>query len=148
MQTEKMSEFNMYSKKVASLIAKSGWYEARVSKGWLQSILEIKFSVPSSHACNFIREFHGLTIEPATLGVDFHPGNIQIDPQLAFGEDDRFAYFSKKVNDDIFPVGEAFGGHQFVGIGSAGYFYVFMDDYIVTKKNENDLFEHILLGLM
>jgi hypothetical protein len=50
-----------------------------------------------------------------------------LDPSLALGEDERFLAASRLVGAALFPLGEAYCGHAFLGIDSLGRVYV-VDD--------------------
>jgi hypothetical protein len=58
-----------------------------------------------------------------------------IDPALAAGEEDRFAAFDDFVVGSLFPLGEAHGGHAFLGIDRAGTVYL-VGDFLARLEND------------
>ena len=70
----------------------------------------------SSVARSVLKEFGGLHIKSEGPGVACARSDLEINPLLARGEEDRFFSFNCFRGKQLFPLGEAVVGHVFAAI--------------------------------
>ena len=96
----------------------SGWYPGRNVdiSAWLQAP---HTTGPHPAAVRFLTEFGGLHIpKKGTAGIDFAQVEMNFDPTLSGPLDNR-----------LYPLGEADGGHASIGIDDTGAVYLVFGDY-------------------
>ncbi len=93
-------------------------------------------------------EFGGLHIGAAGPGVDRSPSELNLDPTVAAGEDDRFLdYFPELHGRAVFPLGEVDGGNGFLGIDTTGRTYLLMDEVCGRWPTFISAIEGLLRGI-
>jgi hypothetical protein len=93
----------------------AGWYPGRRVDfdGWAQELAKDNVR-PHPAAAEFLAEFGGLHIpKKGPAGIDFAPVEVEFDPTLV-----------GPVGDDLYPLGEAGGGHASIGIDESGVVYL------------------------
>jgi hypothetical protein len=63
-------------------------------------------------------------------GVDCARGGFDLTPTLAKGEEDRFDGFGAWEGGPLFPLGEIYDSHYFLGIDDAGVVYIVGDTIV------------------
>ena len=69
-----------------------------------------------------------------------------LDPTLAASESDRFRDFVAVLNTNLYPLGEAVGGHYFLTIGENARVYLLVQDVILLGDNIDEALENLILG--
>lgn len=72
----------------------------------------------------FLQEFGGLTVNVSGPGISCARAPFELDPELAWGEDDRFAEWGESIGHRLFPLGELDHGRFFLGIDEVGAIYL------------------------
>ncbi|MFB4282316.1 MULTISPECIES: SUKH-3 domain-containing protein [unclassified Nonomuraea] len=73
-------------------------------------------------AARFLSEFGGLSVDSSSGGGAPEP--FELDPSLAYGEEDRFIDWSEVIGHSLYPLGELDGGRFFLGIDEVGRIYL------------------------
>jgi SUKH-3 immunity protein len=100
----------------------------------------------SSAAERTLEEFGGIQASRSGPGLDCARGAFVLDPELADGEEERFASFSNLVAGALFPIGEAYDGHAFLGIDEAGVVYLVGDSLHRLGENIYCALDAVLEG--
>jgi hypothetical protein len=74
-----------------------------------------------------LREFGNLRVQQTGPGHDFARSTFVIDPTLP-GDGALFRRLEGKLGAPTYPLGEAVGGHAFMGIVEDGRVFLVMDD--------------------
>jgi SUKH-3 immunity protein len=93
----------------------AGWYPGRRVNidAWVQQLAKDQGQLPPA-AAELLAEFGGLHIpKKGPAGVDFAPVEVEFDPTLA-----------GPIGDDLYPLGEAGGGHAGLAIDESGVVYL------------------------
>jgi hypothetical protein len=93
-----------------------------------------------------LEEFGGIRLECEGAGLGCARGSVHFDPTLALGEEDRFRAVFHEAGREMFPLGEAFGGHAFVGIDAEGRVYLIDDDVRLLGDTVYRALDSIVLG--
>jgi hypothetical protein len=93
-----------------------------------------------------LEEFGGLRASKSGPGEQCARGGFVIEPELAAGEQDRFAAFSAFVAGTLFPIGEAYDGHAFLGIDEEGAVYLVGDSLDLLGREIYSSLDAILEG--
>ena len=93
-----------------------------------------------------LAEYGGLKVDVHGAGIDVAKGGFQIDPLLAQGEEERFSTLGRSCGVRLYPLGEAYGGHAFLGIDERGEVYLLMDDVTWVARDMTEALEAIVLG--
>lgn len=94
----------------------------------------------------FLHEFGGLRIEVGGPGVNVARVPFEFDPDLAIGEEERFAELSDVFGPKFFPVGELANGEFFLGIDENGVLYRVLGDAAAYGPVDLAL-EHLFSGI-
>lgn len=112
-------------------LSTAGWTPTRcereVVREWRTALERPSGFRMSAAAERALEEFGGLRASSSGPGLQCARGGFVIDPELAEGEEDRFAAFSDFVVGTLFPIGEAYDGHAFLGIDESGAVYLVGD---------------------
>lgn len=128
----------------------AGWIHNRREIGMVQD-WRAKLERPSGFRMSIaaervLEEFGGLRASSSGPGVQCARGGFVLDPILADGEEDRFAAFSEFVAGSLFPIGEAYHGHTFLGIDEAGVVYLVGDSLYRLGSDIYSALDAILEG--
>ncbi|MFD5753663.1 SUKH-3 domain-containing protein [Streptomyces sp. NPDC127033] len=94
----------------------------------------------------FLSEFGGLDVWISGPGIDVTQTRFHFAPELAVGEEDRFADWSATVRRDIFPIGELDGGRFFLGIDETSEIYL-IETWVATFGPAQEALERLILGI-
>src|SRR5580765_5604611 len=116
-----------FSAQVEVLLKKSGWFEGRLVPAlvgsWSVELESDDGFQLSPVARNVLTEFGGLHIKSEGPGEACARSDLNIDPLLVAGEEDRFLSFDCFRGKRMFPLGEAVVGHMFAAIDESGAVY-------------------------
>lgn len=94
----------------------------------------------------FLQEFGGLRVDISGPGITCAREPFELDPELAIGEEERFAEISESFNRTFFPVGELGQGEFFLAIDEEGVVYLL--GARVLRLGAGDLaLEHLVTGV-
>ncbi|HET6948786.1 MAG TPA: SUKH-3 domain-containing protein [Acidimicrobiales bacterium] len=93
-----------------------------------------------------LREFGGLAVDQHGPGIDRAREPFELDPLLAWGEEDRFELFADEYGVTLFPLGEAAGSHYFLAVDPGGRTFLVMDDIQLIAESFDDALESLILG--
>lgn len=131
-------------------LEKAGWSpsrrEARRVDDWKRALSEQGEFPMSSVAEGILLEFGGIRVKARGHGQDRARGDVQFDPTLAIGEGDRFVRHSAALGAELFPIGEAFDGHAFLGTDAAGKIYLVGDELEFIGENVYAAVDAIVQG--
>lgn len=130
-------------------LAAAGWHAGRrmttLVSAWRSRLSAFRMSEAAERA---LEEFGGIRVQSAGPGLECVRGSFDLNPELAFGEEDRFAGFAPLAEGDLFPLGEVDAGHAFLGIGPVGRVYLVGDNFALVGNNIRAALDAILVGRM
>lgn len=145
-----MATGKSWSEQTERELLAAGWYPGRRDAGrvaeWRNILENSKGFRMSPAAATALEEFGGIRVSAHGPGAECARGGFDLDPALAVGEEDRFDGFGKQYDLDLFPLGEAFDGHAFLGIDRLGRVYLVGDDIRVLGNSIEIALDAILDG--
>lgn len=133
----------------ARLIAagwKPGRRETRRVAEWRRSLEKpagFRLSLAAEAA---LEELGDLRVDCKGSGLECARGGFDLNPELAVGEEDRFAELGAHVGGCLFPLGEAFEGQAFLAIDDNGHVYLVGDTIQQLGTNIREALDTILVG--
>lgn len=108
---------------VEAVLRQAGWHpDRRVDlTRWKASLTEFPWHPAAER---FLGEFGGLRVDVRGPGITVAREPFELDPELAAGEEERFADLSAAFGCAFFPVGELGQGEFFLGIDEEGAVYL------------------------
>jgi len=97
-------------------------------------------------AARVLAEFGHLRIGRQGPGLELAQSTVQIDPMLAWGEDDRFADAQAAIRSDLYPLGEIDGGHAFLAIDQQGRIFIVGDIFHYVDASFDAALDRLLTG--
>jgi SUKH-3 immunity protein len=92
-------------------------------------------------------EFGGLSFGNVEPGVDFSASDIDFDPRVAVGEEDRLLeYFDELRGRHAYPLGQCHRGHAWLVVDEQGRGYQLGDRVHLVAESVDALLEAVLLG--
>ena len=132
------------------MLRDAGWHPGRrvpdAVERWRTTLTPEGFRLHAA-AEAVLLEYGGLHIGRVGPGVDQARSDVELDPVLAAGEADRFGDFPELAGRSVFPLGEAAGGHLFLGIAETGEVYALMDEVHGRWTAFSAALTHLLLGI-
>ncbi|TGN81517.1 hypothetical protein E5083_03100 [Streptomyces bauhiniae] len=111
---------NDWTPEVAEVLETAGWQPGRrVDTGRWRSMFEPVGLAMHDAAETFLREFGGLTVHVTGPGITCARTPFELDPELAWGEEDRFLQWGEHLGRRLFPLGELDHGRFFLAIDEA-----------------------------
>ncbi|MER7501441.1 SUKH-3 domain-containing protein [Nonomuraea pusilla] len=117
-----------FTEQVESVLRAAGWERERsvdVSE-WRSRFGERGIDMHDAAAA-FLAEFGGLTVEAGGSGAAFPRESFELDPSLAYGEEERFTAWSEIIGHSLFPLGELDRGRFFLAIDEETNVYLVAD---------------------
>lgn len=114
-----------FSEEAESILIAGGWAPGRTVdvSTWRDQFKARGLSMHDA-AEKFLREFGGLDVRISGSGLTSAKEPFQFDPELALGEEDSFALWSRRIGHSLFPLGELDRGRFFLGIDEEGEIYL------------------------
>lgn len=145
-----MSSPRPWSFETQVMLENAGWSpyrrEARRVDDWKRAFSEHGEPALPGVAEQILLEFGGIEMRVDGPGLHRARGGLRFDPTLALGEAERFGRHSAKLGTQLFPLGEAFDGHAFLGTDSAGKIYLVGDELEFVGEDIYGAVEAILQG--
>ncbi|MFE4581939.1 SUKH-3 domain-containing protein [Streptomyces chartreusis] len=137
-----------WSPEVLEVLEASGWTAGRRvdTAGW-RSRYEAVGLVMHDAAERFLREFGGLTVSIGGPGINRAREPFQLDPELAWGEDDRSSELSDSLGRCLFPLGELDHGRFFLGVDEGSEIYL-VETWVASFGPMPHALENLILGVM
>ncbi|MFE7446113.1 SUKH-3 domain-containing protein [Streptomyces chartreusis] len=133
---------------MCEVLKASGWAAGRRidTTGW-RSLFEGVGIVMHEAADTFLQEFGGLTVSIGGPGISRAREAFTLDPELAWGEEDRFGEWSAELDRKLFPLGELGHGRFFLGIDEAHEVYL-VETWAASFGAMPHALENLILGAM
>lgn len=133
---------------VENVLRQSGWFSGRQVDS---SVSEWKSQLKATDnlemfpkAEEVLLEFGGIKVERKK---DFSKQSFEINPSLAVYEGDRFEEYASLLKVKIYPLGEGFSGHCFLGVVEDGRIVWIMDAGIfLMGDNFGEALTKMILG--
>ncbi|MFE2581540.1 SUKH-3 domain-containing protein [Streptomyces sp. NPDC059378] len=137
-----------WSQEVLEVLEASGWTAGRRvdTAGW-RSRFEAVGIVMHDAAEKFLQEFGGLIVNIGGPGINCAREPFELDPELAWGEDDRFSEWSDSLGRRLFPLGELDHGRFFLGIDEDSEIYL-VETWVASFGSMPHALENLILGVM
>lgn len=136
-----------WSPEVAEVLAGSGWVPGRrVGTERWRAVFEAVGLDMHDAAAAFLEEFGGLTVDVRGPGISCARTPFELAPELARGEEDRFAEWGESIGRRLFPLGELDEGRFFLGIDEAGEVYL-VASWVASFGPMPQAMEHLVLGV-
>jgi hypothetical protein len=141
------SVMSEWSPEVLEVLEASGWTAGRRvdTAGW-RSMFEGVGVRMHDAAETFLQEFGGLTVSIGGPGINRAREPFELDPELAWGEDDRFSEWSDALGRELFPLGELDHGRFFLGIDERGEIYL-VAGWVASFGAMPHALENLILGV-
>jgi len=145
-----MAQRHEYSEMVREALDAAGWFPGRVmpaqAREWIRELDRPDGFQVFAAAERVLTEFGGLHIRAMGPGVEAARMSIEVDPTLAFGEEDRFEACAMRLNRRLYPLGEVEGGHAFVAIAEDGRVYLLMDEPLAVVGSFDEALAALVEG--
>lgn len=129
----------------------AGWFPGRnvrsLAGEWKRELAGSDGFEMFAEAERVLSEFGGLTVHQDAPGANCSREPFQLLPTLAIHEADRFGEFSEYLKMDLYPLGEASGGHYFLALGENGQVFLLMQDIRLLGENIEEALERLILGI-
>lgn len=136
-----------WSTETGKVLEASGWTpERQVDTDRWRSMFEAVGLAMHDAAEAFLQEFGGLTVNVSGPGISCARTPFELDPELAWGEDDRFAEWGESIGHRLFPLGELDHGRFFLGIDEVGVIYL-VETWVASFGPMPQAVEHLVLGV-
>ncbi|MFE0641792.1 SUKH-3 domain-containing protein [Streptomyces sp. NPDC058877] len=136
-----------WSPEVNAVLEASGWTPGRkVGTDRWRSMFESVGLAMHDAAEAFLQEFGGLTVNVNGPGISCARTPFELDPELAWGENDRFAEWGEAIGRRLYPLGELDHGRFFLGIDEAGVIHL-VETWIASFGPMPHATESLVLGM-
>ncbi|MEV6742354.1 SUKH-3 domain-containing protein [Streptomyces sp. NPDC051104] len=136
-----------WSPEVDEVLEASGWAPGRkVDAGRWRSMFEAVGLAMHDAAEAFLQEFGGLTVNVSRPGITCARTPFELDPELAFGEDDRFLEWGEAIGRRLFPLGELDHGRFFLAIDEVNEIYL-VETWVASFGPMPQALENLVLGV-
>ncbi|MFG1663812.1 SUKH-3 domain-containing protein [Streptomyces sp. Y7] len=137
-----------WSPEVLEVLEAAGWTAGRrVDTADWRSMFEAVGIVMHDAAEVFLQEFGGLNVSIGGPGINRAREPFVLNPELAWGEDDRFSEWSDSLGRRLFPLGELDGGRFFLGIDE-GSEICLVETRVASFGPMPHAMENLILGVM
>ncbi|MFD4864907.1 SUKH-3 domain-containing protein [Streptomyces sp. NPDC058412] len=120
-----MVGMSRFSSETDAALRAAGWFPGRQVDvtGWRRSLEGLSMHTAAE---DFLQEFGGIRVEVSGPGMTCMRISFEIDPELGFGEEDRFLELSRRFNRSLFPVGMTDSSEFILAIDEEGVIYYAM----------------------
>lgn len=139
-----------WSDETESRLIAAGWMPGRREtqrvaewRRMLEKPTGFRLSIAAEKA---LEEFGGLRVDCQGPGLECARGGFDLNPELASGEEDRFAELEEHAGGSLFPLGEAFDGQAFLAMDSIGRVYLVGDTIQLMGADMREALDSILVG--
>ncbi|MGQ5654778.1 SUKH-3 domain-containing protein [Streptomyces sp. EKR5.2] len=147
MAEESGPRMSSWSPEVDEVLEASGWTPGRrVDTACWRSMFEAVGLAMHDAADAFLQEFGGLTVDVSGPGISCARTPFALDPELTWGEDDRFVEWGEAIGRHLYPLGELDHGRFFLGIDEAGVIYL-VETWVAGFGPMPHSMEHLVLGV-
>lgn len=137
-----------WSPEVLEVLEASGWTAGRrVGTADWRSMFEAVGIVMHEAAEAFLQEFGGLAVSIGGPGINRAREPFELNPELAWGEDDRFSEWSDSLGRRLFPLGELDDGRFFLGIDEGSEIWL-VETWVASFGPMPHALENLILGVM
>ncbi|MFE5947112.1 SUKH-3 domain-containing protein [Streptomyces sp. NPDC056480] len=132
---------------MADVLEASGWAPGRMvdTARWRTRFAALGFDMHAA-ALAFLKEFGGLTVNVSGPGISCARTPFELDPELAWGDEDRFTEWGEAIGRRLYPLGELDHGRFFLGIDEVGVIYL-VEGWIADFGPMPRAMENLALGV-
>lgn len=125
-----------------------GWFPGRAWEKLDVTVGKLREVCISVHpaAVGFLAEYGGLKFEHAGPGISVERAGFELDPSLAFGDEEMFTSWGELIGKELCPVGEYDEGRFFLAIDEEGCLYL-VADWLASFGSGLRGFSCLLLGV-
>ncbi|MGC9542306.1 SUKH-3 domain-containing protein [Streptomyces sp. UG1] len=117
-----------FSAETEEVLRSAGWREGRhVQTAEWREQFEQRGIIMHDAAEKFLAEFGGISVDVSAPGISRAREPFELDPSLAYGEEDRFSEWGEEVGASLFPIGELDQGRFFLAIDEKSAIYLVAD---------------------
>jgi hypothetical protein len=129
-------------------LAGAGWFPGRRvdTTQWRARFSETGIQMHAA-AETFLAEFGGLAVGHGGPGISRAREPFELDPMLAWGEEDRFLDWSETIGRNVFPVGELDHGRFFLGLDEHAELYS-VETWVASFGSMPIALDNLVLGVM
>ncbi len=139
---------NGWPPEVLEVLKAPGWTAGRrVDTADWRSMSEAVGIVMHEAAEAFLQEFGGLTVSIGGPGINRAREPFELNPELAWGEDDRFCEWSHSLGRRLFPLGELDDGRFFPGIDEGSEIWP-VETWVASFGPMPHALENLIPGVM
>lgn len=137
-----------FSSQVDEDLRAAGWKPGRAVDvgGWQRRLEASRLVRMHPAAARFLAEFGGLKVEIVGPGVSVARQPFELDPDLADGEEDRFAEWGADIGCSLFPIGILDRGRFFLGISEVGEIFL-VETWVASYGIGDTALENLILGV-
>lgn len=136
-----------WSPEVDEVLEASGWTRDRqADTGRWRSMFETVGLAMHDAAEAFLQEFGGLTVNVSGPGISCARTPFELDPELTWGEHDRFLERGESVGRRLFPLGELDHGRFFLAIDEVHEIYL-VETWVASFGPMPQALENLVLGV-
>ncbi|MER5583670.1 SUKH-3 domain-containing protein [Streptomyces asoensis] len=136
-----------WSPRVEAVLKASGWTPGRrVDTSRWRSLFESVGLSMHDAAQAFLQKFGGLTVNVSGPGISCARTPFELDPELAWGEEDRFAQWGEAIGRRLYPLGELDHGRFFLGIDEGGVVHL-VETWVAGFGPMPHAMENLVLGV-
>lgn len=136
-----------WSAEVEDVLEASGWTPGRKvdTARWRSMFASVGLDMHAA-AEAFLEEFGGLTVHVSGPGISCARTPFELDPELAWGEEERFMEWGEAIGRHLYPLGELDHGRFFLGIDEVGVIYL-VAGWIADFGPMPQAMENLVLGV-
>ncbi|NEC86429.1 SUKH-3 domain-containing protein [Streptomyces sp. SID12501] len=134
-----------FTSEVESVLRRAGWLPDRRFDlaPWKSSMSGFLWHAAAEE---FLQEFGGIRVDISGSGITCAREPFEFDPELAIGEEGRFAELSELFGRSFFPLGEIGQGEFFLAIDEEGVVYL-LAAWVLRVSSGDSALEHLVTGV-
>ncbi|NNN34504.1 SUKH-3 domain-containing protein [Streptomyces sp. S3(2020)] len=114
-----------FSEETEKVLRAAGWREGRrVPTGEWRERFARNGVIMHEAAERFLSEFGGISVEISGPGIASAREPFELDPSLAYGEEEAFSEWGQEIGVSLFPIGELDHGRFFLAIDQNSVVYL------------------------
>ncbi len=135
---------------ILNTLEAAGWCQGRCAESlvakWRQNLYHEDGYTLLPSGRELLLSLGGLAIQQSGPGETCAVSSFVFDPELALGEEDRFAYFADQIGKELCPIGSCENGQLLLAISADGFIYALMDDIFLLGTNFSEALSSLILG--